>query len=215
MQKPQIMIVDVYLFFITLFLINTIHQYDQNTLINTEIPFPWEINQPDEEHLKILDQNETDLIEGYSLTIKPKQKRKFSNGITREELGQVGWTRLHMISAILPVNFDEEFTFKINAFSNLLQMKNVIFMDNSLLRVCWTFYNLTIILPNEGSTKVEFMSYLCMLHNQVNERLQKPISNCSEINKNGVKIVFAKVTVKKSITNSVRDKIDDIELQIN
>lgn len=51
------------------------------------------------------------------------------------------------------------------------------------------FLNMTTVLPYEGTTRVDFMSYLCMLHNEVNERLQKvhlklyykPIFNCSEI----------------------------------
>jgi hypothetical protein len=40
--------------------------------------------------------------------------------MTREELGRHGWTVLHMISATLPEEFDEEFVFKINVFLNLL-----------------------------------------------------------------------------------------------
>ncbi|CAD8168412.1 unnamed protein product [Paramecium pentaurelia] len=178
MQKPYIVIVGVSLFFITLFLINTIHQYDEipqqiqeaqyikaTDLLAVQVPFPWEIKQPDEEHLKILDQNETDIIE----------EKKFTNGITREELGRAGWTLLHMISATLPVDFDEEFTFKINVFLNL-------FGQFFPCKECaGHFLNMTTVLPYEGTTRVDFMQYLCMLHNEVNERLQKPTFNCSEI----------------------------------
>ncbi|CAD8161252.1 unnamed protein product [Paramecium pentaurelia] len=39
-----------------------------------------------------------------TLQQKSNQKRKFSDGITREELGQTGWTLLHMISATLSVD---------------------------------------------------------------------------------------------------------------
>jgi FAD-linked sulfhydryl oxidase len=40
--------------------------------------------------------------------------------MTREELGRHGWSMLHMISATIPIDFDEDFAQKINVFLNLL-----------------------------------------------------------------------------------------------
>jgi len=40
--------------------------------------------------------------------------------MSREELGRHGWNLLHMISATLPEEFDEDFVYKINFFLNLL-----------------------------------------------------------------------------------------------
>lgn len=52
--------------------------------------------------------------------------------MTREELGRHGWTLLHMISATLPEEFDEEFVFKINVFLNLLYNTHRHAADNSI-----------------------------------------------------------------------------------
>lgn len=35
--------------------------------------------------------------------------------------------------------------------------------------------------PVKASSRKEFMDYLCGLHNKVNERLGKPIFNCTEV----------------------------------
>ena len=62
MQKPYIVILGVSLFFATLFVIDTIHQYDQVEptytraidLLAVQVPPPWEIKPPEPEELEIM-----------------------------------------------------------------------------------------------------------------------------------------------------------------
>jgi hypothetical protein len=56
------------------------------------------------------------------------KEKKFEKGMTREELGRHGWTLLHMISATLPVEFDDNFKFKLNVFLNLLYYLFLLFL---------------------------------------------------------------------------------------
>ncbi|CAD8133346.1 unnamed protein product [Paramecium pentaurelia] len=176
MEKNYIVLIGVSIFFLILFMVNTFNQYEQVVeqielekqpfaidLMDVKVPSDWDIVKPEKEELENMDEDEIEII----------NEKKFSSGITREELGRNGWTLLHMISATLPVEFDEKFTFKINVFLNL-------FGQFYPCKECaGHFLNMTTILPYEGNSRVDFMQYLCMLHNEVNQRLNKTLFNCS------------------------------------
>jgi FAD-linked sulfhydryl oxidase len=105
--------------------------------------------------------------------------------MTREELGRHGWTLLHMISATLPIEFDANFSTKINVFLNLFgQFYPCKECANHFLAMLTEY-------PYNGRTREDFMQYLCKLHNFVNRRLnhvvfkfciiKKPIFECKDV----------------------------------
>ncbi|CAD8083457.1 unnamed protein product [Paramecium sonneborni] len=176
MEKNYIVLIGVSLFFLSLFMVNTFHQYDkvieqieeQNkplaiNLMADKVPSIWDVEKPNKEEVEKMNEDEKEIL----------NEKKFSSVITREELGRMGWTLLHMISATLPVDFDEEFAFKINVFLNL-------FGQFYPCKECaGHFLDMITTSPYQGNSRVDFMQYLCMLHNKVNQRLNHTLFNCS------------------------------------
>lgn len=96
---------------------------------------------------------------------------------SREKLGNMSWNILHLISAFVPDNLDLKNNEELNAFLAL-------FAKYYPCKMCGRHF--TSILkqhPFSGSTKKDFMVYLCDRHNDVNRRLKKPIFPCNLVEK--------------------------------
>ena len=98
------------------------------------------------------------------------------HNITRQELGHMGWTILHMMTGSFPEELTPALVKKWNAFL-------VLFGQFYPCKLCSTHF-LTMLKevgPFKGTKKEELMVYLCKMHNIVNKRLGKPIHDCSGV----------------------------------
>jgi FAD-linked sulfhydryl oxidase len=120
------------------------------------------------------------MTEAQMLEEQPKSGQNISNNtehaITREQLGRQTWALLHMITGGFPDTFNDILRKKFNTF--LVQ-----FGQMYPCKLCANHF--MMLLKQEGlftgNTKVELMTYLCRLHNIVNEKLGHPIHDCSQV----------------------------------
>ena len=96
--------------------------------------------------------------------------------ITREQLGRQSWGFLHMVSTTAPDNISPELREQINAFIYL-------FGKVYPCKLCANYFMRTLKKMGEfkGNTRMEFMDYMCQLHNRVNKRLKKPQYDCDMV----------------------------------
>ena len=92
-----------------------------------------------------------------------------SHKISREQLGRQSWMLLHMMSGQMPDVIDADLRDKINIFLNL-------FGQFYPCKLCGSHFLMnTHNFQFKGSTKKEFMVYMCDLHNVVNRMLKKDV----------------------------------------
>eukprot|EP01015_Nassula_variabilis_P032386 TRINITY_DN7542_c0_g2_i4.p1 TRINITY_DN7542_c0_g2~~TRINITY_DN7542_c0_g2_i4.p1 ORF type:complete len:171 (+),score=19.39 TRINITY_DN7542_c0_g2_i4:65-577(+) len=92
--------------------------------------------------------------------------------ITREQMGHMGWTLLHLMTGNYPVEPTIEDQQKMNEFLHL-------FGYFYPCKECsGHFLEMLKNKPVRASSREELMAYLCELHNEVNIRLNKSVFNC-------------------------------------
>lgn len=93
--------------------------------------------------------------------------------MTRQELGLHGWSLLHAMAAYFPDN---------PSSAQLTHARSFLFYFAELFpcRVCGRHFDMMLQeQPPAFKTRDEFVMYLCLLHNEVNSRLDKPSYECS------------------------------------
>lgn len=96
---------------------------------------------------------------------------------SKEEMGRLGWTVLHLFSAFYPVNPTEE---------DKVDMKNFLkgFAKFYPCKECGGhFAEMLGENPLQADNRAEMMDYFCRLHNNVNTRLSKPEMPCELVGK--------------------------------
>ncbi|KRX05361.1 ERV/ALR sulfhydryl oxidase domain [Pseudocohnilembus persalinus] len=168
MNKSTAAIISVLIFSVFLFLVNTLNFYVNSgsikgltgnnksikNLLTYKVEDIWLNNKQDE---GLGEQEENDNSQSH---------------MTRSELGQHGWSLLHMIAVTFPDTVDDQFIMKTNVFLNL-------FGQFYPCKECSEHFLKNLENnPFQGRTKQEFKIYVCELHNEVNQRLGKPIVDC-------------------------------------
>jgi len=99
-----------------------------------------------------------------------------AHNISRQELGHMGWTILHMMTGSFPEDIPPELVKKWNTFL-------VLFGQFYPCKLCSGHFlqMLKDVGPFTGNKKEELMIYLCSMHNRVNKRLGYPIHSCEGI----------------------------------
>ena len=91
---------------------------------------------------------------------------------TREKLGHMSWTLLHLISAYTPEVQDNQTRADLNQFLWL-------FAKYYPCKVCSGHFMTTLKTHKyEGNDRKDFMDFMCKLHNIVNVQLNKPVYPC-------------------------------------
>ena len=101
---------------------------------------------------------------------------KGEHEITRQQLGRMGWTMLHMMTGSFPEEITPELRQKWNAFL-------ILFGQFYPCKICSQHFlqMLKSVEPFSGDSKEHLMKYLCELHNRVNRRLNKPMHDCDKV----------------------------------
>lgn len=88
----------------------------------------------------------------------------------------MGWTLLHMMTGAFPEEITPELAKKWNTFL-------LLFGHFYPCKLCSSHFlkMQKELTPFSGNKKEELMVYLCQMHNKVNERLGKPIHDCSKV----------------------------------
>ncbi|EGR30514.1 hypothetical protein IMG5_130280, partial [Ichthyophthirius multifiliis] len=160
--------------------LNRIHKFFQHSLPDEwggnkkgQDPYTFSINDSDD------DNKEKDKQEKNEKDVENKDQnayeKHYSQFITREQLGNAGWTLLHMISATYPVEVTKDFVDRTNLFLNL-------FGQFYPCKECAQhFLEHTKDFQFKGRGREDFMEYMCQLHNIVNKSLKKEEFDCSKI----------------------------------